>query len=66
MEKSKKELLIKFPEIFSEGFGSCTKTKATFKIKEDVMPIFRPKRKVPFAAETSVSTELDWLKQIAE
>ena len=55
---------MKYPEIFSEGLGRCTKAKATFKIKENVMPIFRPERKVPFAAKASISKKLVCLEQI--
>ena len=49
--------MIKFPEIFSEGLRRCTKAKVEFKIKENVTPIFRLKRKVPLE-------ELDCLEQI--
>lgn len=40
---------MKFPKIFCGGLGRCTKVKSTFKLKENVTPIFRPKGKVPFA-----------------
>ena len=63
--KNFKKLMIKFPEIFfSEGLEKRTKSKATLKIKENVTPIFRLERKVPFAAEASISKELDHLDQI--
>ena len=39
-DKLKKELKIKFPEIFSEGLGFCSKAKAKFEVKENVMPVF--------------------------
>ena len=64
VEKSKKELMIQFPEIFSEGLRKCSKAKATFKIEEDVMPNFSPKRKVHFATEGSINKELDSLEKI--
>ena len=48
-DKLKNELRIKFPEIFSEGLGFCSKVKAKFKVKENVMTVFRPKRPVPYA-----------------
>ena len=64
VEKFKKELMIKFPEIFSEGFGTCTKAKATFKIKVDMTPILRSKRKVSLTAEASISKEFEYLEQI--
>ena len=35
VEKLLKELMIKFPGIFSEGLGRYTKAKAIFKIKEN-------------------------------
>ena len=47
--------LIKFPGILLAGL---------FKIKENVTPIFNPKRKVPFPVEASISKELDHLEQI--
>ena len=56
--------LIKFPEITLEGLGRCTKAKATFKIKENVMNILRPKKKVPFAAEASINKDLDSVEKI--
>ena len=39
-DKLKKELKIKFPEIFSEGLGFFSKVKAKFEVKENVMPVF--------------------------
>ena len=39
-DKLKKELKIKFPEIFSEGLGFCSKVKAKFEVKKNVMPVF--------------------------
>ena len=58
------KLKIKFPEIFPEGLGRSSKVKATFKIKGNVSPILRPKRKVPFAAEATINKELDHLEEI--
>ena len=56
--------MIKSLEIFSEAFGSCSKAKVTFKIKENVTQIFWQKSKVPFADKTSISKELHRLEQI--
>ena len=47
-EKFKGKLRTKFPEIFSEGLGKCKKVKVSFRLKENITPIFRPKRRVPF------------------
>ena len=38
-DKLKKELKIKFLEIFS-GLQFCSKVKAKFEVKENVMPVF--------------------------
>ena len=43
-DKLKKELKIKFPEIFSEGFGFCSKVKAKFEVKVNVMQVFQLKK----------------------
>ena len=51
--------MLKFPEILS---WRHTKTKVTFNIKENAMPIFRSKRKVPVVAEASISKESDCLE----
>ena len=64
VDKLKKELKMKFPEIFSEGLGTCLKAKATFELKDNVQPIFRPKRQVPFAALETIDKELDRLEKI--
>ena len=39
-DKLKKELRMKFPEIFSEGLGFCSKVKTKFQVKKNVMPVF--------------------------
>ena len=36
--------LNKFPEVFSEGLGRCTKTKVKFEVNETVKPIFKHKK----------------------
>ena len=45
-ENVKTKLKRKFPEVFffSEGFGTCTKTKAKFEVKNNATPVFKPKR----------------------
>ena len=50
-----------FPEVFSAGLGKCTKIKAKFELKENIRPIFRKKRNVPFAATEEINKELDRL-----
>ena len=63
-DKLKKELKIKFPEIFSEGFGFCSKVKAKFEVKENVMPVFRLKRPVPYASFEIIDKELGRLEKL--
>ena len=46
-DKLKKELKVKFAEIFSEGLGFCSKVKAKFEVKENVMPVFDRKDQYP-------------------
>ena len=43
-KKLKRELKENSSKFFSEGLGFCLKVKAKFDLKEDVTPIFRPKR----------------------
>ena len=38
----------KFPRVFSEGLGVCTKTEVNFELKQNVKPVFKPKRNVLF------------------
>ena len=57
-DKLKKELKIKFPEIFSEGLGFCSKVKAKFEVKENFMPVFRSNRRAPDASVEIIDKEL--------
>ena len=60
-EKIKMELEGSFPEVFSAGLGKCTIIKAKFELKENARPIFRKKRKMPFAPTEKINQELDRL-----
>ena len=59
-----KELKEKFPEIFSEGLGFCSKVKAKFELKENVMPVFWPKRQVPYVSVETIDKELERLEKL--
>ena len=63
-DKLKKELKIKFQEIFSKGLGFCSKVKAKFEVKENVMPVFRPKRPVLYASVEIIDKELGILEKL--
>uniref|UniRef100_A0A914WQW0 RNA-directed DNA polymerase n=1 Tax=Plectus sambesii TaxID=2011161 RepID=A0A914WQW0_9BILA len=54
-------LLEKFPSIFKEGLGHCTKIKAHLELKPDVRPKFIKARTLPFAVHDAVDAELDHL-----
>lgn len=50
-----------FPNLFSEGLGLCSKTKASLTLKANAKPIFRKARSAPFAAMPLIEEEI--LKQ---
>ena len=50
-----------FPVLFSAGLGKCTKIKAKFEQNENIRPIFRMGRNVPFAATKEMNKVLDRL-----
>ena len=49
-DKLKKDLKESFPNVFSEKLGCCTKMKAKFELLDEVKPVFKKKRSVPFAS----------------
>ncbi|CAO4363315.1 unnamed protein product [Caenorhabditis nigoni] len=58
------ELKEKFPEVFAEGLGRCTKEKAVLTVDKDTSPVYRPKRPVSFEAREVVEKELDRLESM--
>uniref|UniRef100_A0A8R1IES0 RNA-directed DNA polymerase n=1 Tax=Caenorhabditis japonica TaxID=281687 RepID=A0A8R1IES0_CAEJA len=59
-----KELKEKFPEVFLEGLGTCTKEKAVLTVKDKSSPAFIGKRPVPYGALETVEQELDRLESL--
>uniref|UniRef100_A0A8R1IJM7 RNA-directed DNA polymerase n=2 Tax=Caenorhabditis japonica TaxID=281687 RepID=A0A8R1IJM7_CAEJA len=59
-----KELKEKFPEVFLEGLGTCTKEKAVLTVKDKSSPVFIGKRPVPYGALETVEQELDRLESL--
>ena len=57
-ENLMKYLENKFPEVFSEGLGKCTKTKVKSEVKENGKPIFKPKRNLLFTILELINKEL--------
>ncbi|EPB69223.1 reverse transcriptase [Ancylostoma ceylanicum] len=54
-------LKTRFADVFSQGLGRCTKTKARLFLKPGARPIYRQKRPVPFASQAAVNVEIDRL-----
>ena len=63
-DKLKKELKIEFSEIFSEGIGFCSKVKAKFEVKENVILVFRLKWTVPYSSVEIIDKELERLEKL--
>ena len=58
-ETLKKELKIRFSDVFSVSLGRCNKIKAQFKLKENVQPVFKKKNNVPFALLKQINDNID-------
>ena len=56
--KKKKELKEAYLEIFSSEFGRCTKMMAKFELQDDIQPVFKKKRNVPFTPLEQINKEL--------
>ena len=54
----------KFKDVFQEGLGLCSKSKASLKLRPGSRPVFRPKRPVPYAAVNLVDDELKRLEDL--
>jgi hypothetical protein len=53
-----------FCDVFQSGLGCCTKVKASLKLQPGALPVFRPKRPVPYAVLPCVEKELDRLQNL--
>ncbi|XP_053692179.1 uncharacterized protein K02A2.6-like [Sabethes cyaneus] len=54
----------KFPEVFKDSLGHCTKTKIALHLVPNTQPVFRPKRPVPYHAIKKVDEELNRLQRL--
>ncbi|XP_062716781.1 uncharacterized protein K02A2.6-like [Aedes albopictus] len=54
----------RFPDVFRQGLGHCTKTKVRLFLKPGAMLVYKPKRPVPFTSVKKVDAELDRLQQL--
>ncbi|KAL6724110.1 hypothetical protein Aduo_019035 [Ancylostoma duodenale] len=59
-----KQLQRDYPHAFSDKFGLYKMSSATLQLKPGAKPVFRPKRRVPYAAQHAVDKELDRLESI--
>ncbi|XP_053661989.1 uncharacterized protein LOC128711146 [Anopheles marshallii] len=53
----------KFPRLFSNELGCCTKANVQLKLKKGATPVFRPKRPVAYAVLQQVESELERLEE---
>ncbi|XP_058449093.1 uncharacterized protein K02A2.6-like [Malaya genurostris] len=53
-----------FPKVFNDQLGLCCKTKIKLELKENVRPIFCPKRPVAYAMYGAVDRELERLQKL--
>ncbi|XP_049292703.1 uncharacterized protein K02A2.6-like [Anopheles funestus] len=60
MESIRKE----FEGLFSHDLGHCKKAKVRMELKEDAVPVFRPKRPVSSAMRPAIAEELDRLEKV--
>ena len=60
---TKKDIIQVFPSVFQDSLCRCTKMKAKLILKQNVEPVFRPNRPVPFSALHCVEEELSRLEQ---
>ena len=52
------KLKSEFNEVFVDELGCCMKTEVRFNLKDNVKPVFKPKRKVPFSSLGTIDKEL--------
>ena len=62
-DKIKEELKGKFPEVFSGGLDRYKKMSAKFESKQNIQPVFKKKRNVPFASLNQIDEELNRLEK---
>ena len=54
----------RYPTVFSDNLGRCSKMQAHLSLLPESRPVFRPKRPVPYAALQMVDEELDRLQKL--
>lgn len=54
----------RFKILFDGSLGACTQAEAVLYLKENIQPVYKPKRPVPFAAYPAIDAELNRLENI--
>ena len=57
------KLKSEFNKVFADELGCCMKTEVRFELKDNVKPIFKPKRKVPFSSLETIDKALQRLEE---
>ena len=57
------KLKSEFNKVFVDKLVCCTKIEVRFKLKDNVKPVFKPKRKVPFSSLETIDKELQRLEE---
>ena len=57
------KLKSEFNKVLADELGCCMKTEVRFKLKDNVKPVFKPKRKVPFSSLETIDEELRRLEE---
>ena len=63
-DKLRTDLKEKFPTVFADKLGQCTKVRAKLELRDDHNPVFKKPRSVPFASREKIENELDRLVEI--
>lgn len=57
-------ILARFPKVFRDSPGMCSKFEVELRVKSGSQPVFRPKRPVAFAAIPQIDKEIDRLLEL--
>ena len=67
-KKSRQKLLTdrrnEFLQVFSDGFGCCTKTELEFEMKGKVKLVFKPEVNLLFSSLAVMNKEIEWLEKV--
>ena len=60
---TKNDIIKGYPFVFQDSLDRCKKMKAQLFLKQNVEPVFRPKRPVPFSTLQNVEEKLTGLEK---